>query len=111
VGVGLSLLVVGLLLVTASGAAIGIALIGSVLPSVFRDPLEPALALLPPEAAGVAGDNIGTAIAEANRAGSVELTTAARTAYVDSAHMGLRVALSWVFVALIGVLWRLGADA
>jgi EmrB/QacA subfamily drug resistance transporter len=81
------------------GGAIGIAVIGSVVASVYRHEIEPALAALPPEAAEQASRNVGRAVGVAeqlratigDRAGD-EFLVAVRDAFVTGGHLGLRLA-------------------
>lgn len=68
------------------GGALGVAIIGSVMNTVYRDRIGDALTGLPPQAADAAGDSVGAAVAIANQVdGAVgeALATAARTAFVD----------------------------
>ena len=97
------------------GGAVGIALVGSVVTSIYRDHLSPSLAALPPELAEAARDNVGKALAVAERAaGSIgpeaaaQLTTAVRQSFVDGAHVALRISAALVLVATAVVATRLG---
>jgi EmrB/QacA subfamily drug resistance transporter len=88
------------------GGALGVAVLGSVLTSAYRDQLTPALAGLPEEAATVARDSVGAALGVAARLGPAggELAQAARAAFVDAmgtaAMAGATVALLGAVVAL-----------
>ncbi|GHD93594.1 MFS transporter [Streptomyces naganishii JCM 4654] len=62
------------------GAAIGIALLGSLLAGVFRDRLD--VTGLPPRAAGTAGDSVVAAHLVGERLGSARLVASADSAYV-----------------------------
>jgi hypothetical protein len=99
------------------GGAIGIALVGSIVTSVYRDQLSPTLDALPPELADVARDNVGKALAVAEGAAdaigpdaAAQLTRDVRQAFVDGAHVGLRVAAAFVAAAGIVIYVRLGKD-
>ena len=89
------------------GGAVGIALIGSIVTSVFRHRLQSSLAVLPPELSAAVGNSVGKAIAVGQQANIPELTAAARQAFVDGAHVGLRVAAAVVIAAIVAVNWRL----
>ena len=99
------------------GGAIGIAVIGTIVTSVYRDHLAPVLAQLPPELAEVARDNVAKALAVADQGRAVvgderadELTAAVRQSFVDGAHLGLRVAAVLVLVAAVVIVSRIGTD-
>ncbi|MBI5087541.1 MAG: MFS transporter, partial [Actinobacteria bacterium] len=99
------------------GGAVGIALVGSIVTSVYRHRLGPSLDALPPELADVARDNVGKAVEVTKVAtqqmgddvGS-DLLEAVRQAFVDGAHVGLRVSASLVVLAGIVIYVRLGRD-
>ena len=78
--------------------AIGVAVIGSVFNSAYQANMEPAVAQLPPEAAGVASNSIGAALRVASelpaQAGEA-LALASRQGFVDA--MGVAI---WIPVAL-----------
>jgi len=76
------------------GGAVGIALVGSVLNSGYRDNVEPAIAGLPAEAAEPVSEGIGGALAVAAQLGQegAGLVDAARAAFVDG--MGSALALA-----------------
>jgi EmrB/QacA subfamily drug resistance transporter len=89
------------------GGAIGIALIGTVVTSIYRSHLGPALAALPPDIAALAKDNVGKALAVAEQASgslgaerAAQLTASIQQSFVDGAHVGLRIAA--VIVAVSG---------
>ncbi|MCB1002300.1 MAG: MFS transporter [Acidimicrobiales bacterium] len=99
------------------GGAMGIAVVGSVVSSVYRDRLSPVLAELPPELADVARDNVAKALGVAERAESVlgperaaALSAAVRDSYVDGFHLGLRIAVVVVLAAAAVVVARIGTD-
>jgi hypothetical protein len=83
------------------GGALGVAVLGSVLTSAYRDQLTPALAGLSDQATTVARDSVDAALGVADRLGPAggELAQAARAAFVDA--MGT-AALAGVTVALLG---------
>jgi EmrB/QacA subfamily drug resistance transporter len=85
------------------GGALGVAVLGSVLSSSYRDAIAPALAGLPSQAAAAAHDSLGAALGVADRLGVVgdTLARAARGAFVDA--MG-DVALIAAAAALLGAL-------
>ncbi|HET7028987.1 MAG TPA: MFS transporter [Candidatus Limnocylindrales bacterium] len=77
------------------GGALGVAIIGSVMNTVYRDRIGEALAGLPAAAAAAAGDSVGAAVAIANQVGGVTGTTlagAARAAFVDALAIAAIVA-------------------
>jgi hypothetical protein len=99
------------------GGAIGIALVGSIVTSVYRSQLSPTLDALPPELADVARDNVGKALAVAEGAAdtigpdaAAQLTHDVRQAFVDGAHVGLRIAAAFVAAAAVVIFVRLGKD-
>jgi EmrB/QacA subfamily drug resistance transporter len=103
------------------GGAIGIALVGTVVTSIYRDRLAPSLDALPPELADVARDNVGQALAVADQAAGVvgpeaaaQLQAAVRQSFVDGSHVALRIAALLVVAAAAIIVVRLGkagADA
>jgi hypothetical protein len=100
------------------GGAVGIALIGSIVTSVYRDRLGSSLDALPPEQAELARDNVGKAVAVADRAAQqmgdaagADLLRAVRQAFVDGGHVGLRVSAALVVAAGAVIFVRFGRDA
>ena len=100
------------------GGAIGIALVGSIVTSVYRDRLSPVLGVLPAEVADLARENVGTALAAADRAAPIvgpeqaeALRTSVREAFVSGSHIGLRVAAALVAFAAVVVHIRMREDA
>ena len=95
------------------GGAIGIAVVGSVITSVYRSHVASALDALPPEAAEQARRNVGRATGVAKQlAGQIGqdkadgFLHAVREAFVAGAHVGFRVSAAVaVFVALL-LAWR-----
>ncbi|MFJ6294019.1 MFS transporter [Streptomyces griseoviridis] len=82
------------------GGVIGVAVLGSVLSTGFRDDMKPLVAGLPAEAADVAKDTVGAALAVAEKLGPQgrALAEAARRAYVDSMDTALIGGAVVVFV-------------
>ncbi len=78
--------------------AIGVAVIGSVFNSAYQTAMEPAVAQLPPDAAGAASNSIGAALQVASQlpgqAGEA-LALASRQGFVDA--MGVAI---WIPVAI-----------
>lgn len=73
------------------GGVIGVAVLGSVLGTAYRDDMESATRGLPEQAAEAAGDTVGAALRIAQQLGPKgdELAAAARQAYVDSMDLAL----------------------
>jgi EmrB/QacA subfamily drug resistance transporter len=90
------------------GGAFGIAVLGSVLNSVYRDDVASATARLPAPAAGAAQDSIAAASAIAHSAGTrgVTLLDRSHEAFVSGLSTALLVAACVLFVAgaLVAVL-------
>jgi EmrB/QacA subfamily drug resistance transporter len=86
------------------GAALGIALAGSVLSSTYTDSVRSATALLPPGARGVANGSLAGALAVAQRLGPMgrQLADAARTAFAYGMWFSL-LALAGIVAAGIVV--------
>jgi EmrB/QacA subfamily drug resistance transporter len=91
------------------GGALGVAILGSVLAWSYSSSMEPAVAGLPAEAARVASDSIGGAIAVAAQVGDVaeSLLQAARVAFIDGMNIAVLLAagvalagavLTWIFL-------------
>jgi EmrB/QacA subfamily drug resistance transporter len=83
------------------GGALGVAVIGSVMNTVYRDRTADAVAGLPGAAAAAAGDSVGAAVAIATRIGGPTgeaLATIARAAFVD----GLAAAAILAAVVALG---------
>jgi EmrB/QacA subfamily drug resistance transporter len=89
------------------GGALGIALLGSLLSSGYRSGLGEALQGLPAQAADLARDSVGAALAVARQIGGdagAQLAQAARNAYVD----GLRLAVwagALILALTAAVIW------
>jgi EmrB/QacA subfamily drug resistance transporter len=77
------------------GGALGVAIIGSVMNTVYRDRIGEALAGLPAAAAQAAGDSVGAAVAIAGQIGGptgTALAATARSAFVDALGLASIVA-------------------
>jgi EmrB/QacA subfamily drug resistance transporter len=77
------------------GGALGVAIIGSVMNTAYRDRMADALAGLPATAAQAAGDSVGAAVAVAARVGGPAgdtLASVARAAFVDALGLAAVVA-------------------
>lgn len=85
------------------GGAIGIALLGTLLSSGYRSGLGSATDSLPPELADLAKDNVGAALAVADRipAGGAELAAAARNAFVDGMQLAIGVGAVTMIVSAV----------
>ena len=82
-------------LVGQLAGALGVAVIGSIMNTVYSDRMTDAVAALPPQVAGPAKDSVGAAFAIAERlpAGAGQLlTTAAGNGFVDALRGGALVA-------------------
>ncbi len=82
------------------GAALGVALLGSLASAVYTGQLDRAAALRP-EAAEASGDSVAGAMAVATRLGDAALATDARLAFTSAMAM---VLLACAFVAATGAL-------
>lgn len=82
------------------GGAIGIALLGSLLASTFRDRLD--VTGLPADLADTAGDSVVAAHLIAERTGSAQLLTSANSAYVHG--MGVVLLVSGVAALVTALL-------
>jgi len=96
------------------GGAIGIALVGSIVTSIYRSHLSSALAALPPALADLARDNVGKALAVADAASQsagpeagAALRNSVRESFVSGAHVGLRVGAALVALAAAVVYARM----
>jgi EmrB/QacA subfamily drug resistance transporter len=77
------------------GGALGVAVIGSAMNTVYADRMNDAVAALPPQAAGPASDSIGPAIHIASQIGGPAgeaLAAAAGSAFVDGQGIGVLIA-------------------
>jgi MFS family permease len=91
------------------GGAFGVAILGSVLGSAYRDEMQPAVAGLPEPLAAAAGDEVGTAIQISRSLGpaGISLQDAAQNAYAAGMEkavlVGSAVAFAAAVIALIGM--------
>jgi EmrB/QacA subfamily drug resistance transporter len=99
------------------GGAIGIALVGTVITSVYRDHVGSSLSVLPPELADAARDNVGKALAVADQASQAvgpdvarQLSDAVRQSFIDGTHVALRISAALVALASILVITRIGSS-
>jgi EmrB/QacA subfamily drug resistance transporter len=85
------------------GGALGVAILGSILASSYGSAMAPVVANLPPEAAEIAADSVGGAMAVASQAGAagVTLAEAASAAFIGGMESAVWVAAA---VALLGAL-------
>jgi EmrB/QacA subfamily drug resistance transporter len=85
------------------GGALGVAILGSVLASAYSSAMEPVVSALPAEAAAVAGDSIGGAVAIASQIGeaAAPLISAANEAFIEGMQTAVWVAVG---VALFGAI-------
>ena len=77
------------------GGALGIAIIGSVMNTVYRDRMADVVASLPAGPAQAAGDSVGAAVAIAGQVGGpagAALAGVARGSFVDALHVAVVVA-------------------
>ena len=96
------------------GGALGVAVIGSVLSSVYGSKITDTFAgKMPPEALSIAESGVGGALAVAERAGSAgaQVAAVARDAFVDAMHGGALVAAAASIIGVIVVALYLPARA
>jgi len=92
------------LLIGQLAGALGVAVIGSVMNTVYGDRMADVVARLPPQAAAPAGDSVGAAIVIAGRLGGAAgeaLAGAARAGFVDALATGAIVAASVIGVGAL----------
>lgn len=92
------------LLIGQLAGALGVAVIGSVMNTVYGDRMAAAVAKLPPQVAGPAGDSVGAATAIADRLGGAAgqaLAGAARSGFVDALAAGAIVAACVIAVGAL----------
>ena len=99
------------------GGAIGLAVVGSVVNSIYRHQVAGALTELPPELAEIARRNVGKAFQAVGMLGQQDpqaagvLAGEVRQAFVDGMHTGLRVGAVVVLVGAVVLARRLrGVD-
>jgi EmrB/QacA subfamily drug resistance transporter len=88
------------------GGALGVAVIGSVINTVYRDQVAGALVGLPAAAADAAGDSVGAAVAIADQVGGAAgqaLAGAARSGFTDALGVAALVAAGFAIVTAIVV--------
>ena len=85
------------------GGALGVAVLGSVLAWQYGSAMTPAVAQLPSEAADIASDSIGGALAVASQIGqaAAPLVDAAKLAFVDGMQIAVLVAAGVAFVGAV----------
>ncbi len=85
------------------GGALGVAILGSILASSYSTAMQPLVAPLPPEAAAIASDSIGGALAVAAQIGdsAAPLVAAAKSAFIDGMEASVWVAAGVVLVGAI----------
>jgi DHA2 family multidrug resistance protein-like MFS transporter len=91
-------------LVGQLAGALGVAVVGSVMNTVYADRMADAVQQLPPQLAGPAGDSVGAAIAIANSVGGAAgqaLAGVARSGFVDALSAGAIVAACVVTVGAV----------
>jgi MFS family permease len=90
------------------GGAIGVALLGSVMSSSYRDAIGPSLRGVPPQIADVASEGLGSAFGVAPQAGpdAPRIIDAARNAFVDGWIRSMWVGLALGVVLLAYMLVR-----
>jgi EmrB/QacA subfamily drug resistance transporter len=94
------------------GGALGVAVIGSVMNTVYRERVADALIGLPPQAADAAGDSVGAAVAIAARIGGPvgdTMAASARAAFVEGLGLAAVVAAVVALGTSIYVLRRMPA--
>jgi len=92
------------------GGAVGIALIGTILASQYKDGIKDALVGVPADVAAVARDGLSPLVGFAHSApdtpGLSELVATAKSSFVDGMQAGLRVSAAITFVVAVAV-WKL----
>ena len=96
------------------GGAVGIALIGSIVNSIYRNKVSPALKGLPEAARDAAHDNIAKALRVADNAGqfvgeeaAAKIRVSVQNSFIDGMRVGLRVAVVMVVMCAIVVFMKL----
>jgi MFS transporter, DHA2 family, multidrug resistance protein len=96
------------------GGALGVAIIGSVMNTVYRDRMADVVAGLPAPAAQAAGDSVGAAVAIGSQIGGAAgdlLVTSARTSFVDALGPAAVVAAAIALLTAILVVRGMPARA
>jgi EmrB/QacA subfamily drug resistance transporter len=86
------------------GGALGVAIIGSVMNTVYRDRMVEVVVALPAQAAALAGDSVGAAVAIATQVGGPAgqaLAAAARGSFVDALGIAAVVAAAVTFATSV----------
>ncbi len=94
------------LLIGQLAGALGVAVIGSVMNTVYSDQMAGFVSKLPPQVAGPAGDSVGAAVAIAAKLGGPAgqaLAAAARAGFTDALSAGALVAAGVVVVGAVFV--------
>ena len=95
------------------GAAVGIAVAGSILAASYRNALAPQLSAFPPQVRDTATDSLAYALTLSDRLGpqGAALREAARSAFVQASdHALLALAGVIVFAAVVVAAWAPGRD-
>jgi EmrB/QacA subfamily drug resistance transporter len=85
------------------GGALGVAILGSILASSYSNAMAPVVANLPGEAAQIAGDSIGGAVAVASQIGQAgaQLVEAASAAFIGGMEIAVWVAAGVVLLGAV----------
>jgi EmrB/QacA subfamily drug resistance transporter len=88
------------------GGALGVAILGSILSSVYGSAMTPLVGALPPQAAAAASDSIGGAVAVASQIGGAgqALLDAANSAFVDGMQAAVWVAAAMALAGAV-IVW------
>ena len=88
------------------GGALGVAVLGSVLSSVYRSQITPSLAGFPAAISEKAGESLGATLELAAKAGRPDLATTASAAFVNGLHAATVVGAVAAFVgAVVAFFW------
>lgn len=88
------------------GGAFGVAILGSILNTIYSSNMADSVAGLPPQAGGPAQDSVGAAIGVAAQIGGQQgqdLLDAARTSFVEGMHVAFLVAAGAALIAALMV--------
>ena len=89
------------------GGALGVAILGSLLTSAYRDGLGDALAGAPAPAVDAARSSLGGALAVAGQLGDGAIADAARAAFVDGLGIAVLVGAGMTLLGAAFVAWHL----
>lgn len=92
------------------GGALGVAILGSLLTSAYRDGLGEALAGAPAPAVEAARSSLGGALGVAGQLGDDSLALAARSAFVDGLGIAVFVGAAMTLLGAAFVAWHLRAS-